>query len=70
MEVLAENLGVVWGMVFINKKEILFTQRKGRIGKLNTQTGKVQFISGAPRVYARWTRGVVGYSSSSSIFEK
>ena len=59
VEVLAENLGVVWGIVFINKKEILFTQREGRIGKLNTQTGKVQFISGAPLVYADGQGGLL-----------
>ena len=59
VEVLAENLGIVWGMVFINKKEILFTQREGGMGKLNTQTGEVQFVSGAPSVYARGQGGLL-----------
>lgn len=59
VEILAENLGVVWGMVFISRKEILFTEREGRIGKLNTQTGKVKFVSGAPPVYAHGQGGLL-----------
>lgn len=59
VEALAEDLGIVWGMVFINKKEMLFTERKGKIKKLNIQTGKVVSVSGAPKVYARGQGGLL-----------
>ncbi|MDE0118491.1 MAG: PQQ-dependent sugar dehydrogenase [Bdellovibrionales bacterium] len=59
VEVLAENLGIVWGMVFINEKELLFTERKGHIKKLNIQTGKITAISGAPTVYAKGQGGLL-----------
>ena len=59
VEVLAKDLGIVWGMVFINKKEILFTEREGNIKKLNIQTGKVVSVSGAPKVYARGQGGLL-----------
>ena len=59
VEVLAENLGIVWGMVFINKKELLFTEREGNIKKLNIQTGKITAISGAPKVYAKGQGGLL-----------
>jgi len=59
VEQLADNLGVVWGMVFINDKEILFTEREGNIKKLNIHTGKVSIISGTPEVYARGQGGLL-----------
>ena len=34
VEVLAENLGVVWAMVFINNSELLFTERQGAVKKI------------------------------------
>ena len=59
VEVLAEGLGVVWGMVFINKKEMLFTERTGNIKKLNIQTGEINSVSGAPQVYIRGQGGLL-----------
>ena len=59
VEVKARGLGVVWGMVFLNDKEILFTEREGRFKKLNIQTGTVRRISGAPKVYARGQGGLL-----------
>ena len=59
VEVLAEDLGIVWGMVFISETEMLFTEREGNIKKLNIQTGAVVSISGAPKVYARGQGGLL-----------
>ncbi len=59
VEVLAEDLGIVWGMVFISETEMLFTEREGSIKKLNIQTGAVVSISGAPKVYARGQGGLL-----------
>ena len=52
VERLAQELGVVWGMVFISNHEILFTEREGGLKKLNLQTGAIIKIAGAPKVYA------------------
>ena len=62
VEVLAEDLGIVWGMVFINSKEILFTEREGSIKILNIQTGALSSVSGAPKVYARGQGGLLDIS--------
>ncbi len=59
VEILAEDLGVVWGMVFISDTEMLFTEREGNVKKLNIQTGKVVSVSGAPEVYARGQGGLL-----------
>ena len=59
VDILAEKLGIIWGMVFINKKEILFTEREGNIKKLNIQTGDIHSVSGAPEVYARGQGGLL-----------
>lgn len=59
VEILAEDLGIVWGMVFISDTEMLFTERKGNIKKLNIQTRKVVSVSGAPEVYAQGQGGLL-----------
>jgi glucose/arabinose dehydrogenase len=53
----ARDLGVPWGMTFVNDAEILYTQRDGQIGLLNTRNSLVTAISGAPKV---WTGGQGG----------
>lgn len=46
----ASGLGVPWGMVFIAPGRILYTDRVGKIGLLDTGTGQVSGVSGAPQV--------------------
>ena len=45
VEMIAQNLGIVWGMVFLNEKELLWTERQGLIKKINLDTGLVTPIS-------------------------
>ncbi len=59
VEVMAEDLGIIWGMVFISDNEILFTERHGHIKKLNIDDGKLSSVSGAPKVYARGQGGLL-----------
>ncbi len=59
VEELAQNLGIVWGMVFINKEELLFTEREGKIKILHIPTGKVCTVPGAPAVYAKGQGGLL-----------
>ena len=59
VEEMAQGLGVVWGMVFLNDREILFTEREGQFKKLNLKTKRIQSLSGAPEVYARGQGGLM-----------
>ena len=56
---MAQNLGVPWGMVFINKKELLFTEREGNLKILHLGTGKIQSVSGLPEVFASGQGGLL-----------
>ena len=49
--VIARDLGIPWGMVFINKKELLFTEKKGDVKILHTVTGKIRPVTGLPKVF-------------------
>ena len=59
VETIAQNLGVVWGMTFINEEDILFTERSGNIKILHTRNGKVSSVQGAPTVYAKGQGGLL-----------
>jgi len=52
LEKAASGLGVPWGMVFVNSSEILFTERDGKAGLLNVETGKIAYVKGVPPVMA------------------
>ena len=56
---IARGLGVPWGMVFISKSKILFTERKGFIGILELASGKITRIEGAPKVVASGQGGLL-----------
>lgn len=47
----AQNLGVVWGMDFLDDNHLIFTQRSGQAGVLNIHTGLVNWLQGLPEVY-------------------
>ena len=59
VETMAQGLGVVWGMEFINDQEILFTEREGQFKKLNLKTKQIHPISGAPKVYTGGQGGLM-----------
>lgn len=42
VHLLAEDLDIPWGMAFIGPKELLFTEKNGRINLFDTQTGTVK----------------------------
>ena len=50
LELIAEGLGVPWGMTFLGTDQILFTERNGKILLLDPESGMVSYISGAPKV--------------------
>ena len=53
----ATGLGIPWGMSFQSENEILFTERKGRLGILNIESGTVNYLSGLPDIIANGQGG-------------
>ncbi len=56
---LASGLAIPWGMSFIAPNEILFTERHGALGILNTRSGKVSRVSGLPEIMAQGQGGLM-----------
>ena len=59
IEPVSENLGVPWGMVFLNQNRILFTERGGKAGLLNTRSGKATYLKGLPKIWAHGQGGLL-----------
>ena len=51
------GLGIPWGMSFQSENEILFTERKGRLGIVNIDSGEVNYLSGLPEIIANGQGG-------------
>ncbi|BCO30452.1 dehydrogenase [Thiohalobacter sp. COW1] len=59
LETVAEGLGIPWGMAFLDAGTLLFTERAGRVGRLNLATGAVSYLDGVPGVYAEGQGGLL-----------
>lgn len=59
LEQVTEGLGVPWGMVFQDTGTLLFTERAGRVGRLNPDSGEVRYLDGVPEVYAEGQGGLL-----------
>jgi len=55
----ATGLGIPWGMSFQSQNEILFTERKGRLGIVNIDSGEVNYLSGLPDIVANGQGGLM-----------
>jgi len=55
----ATGLGIPWGMSFQSQNEILFTERKGRLGIVNIVNGEVNYLSGLPDIFANGQGGLM-----------
>ena len=55
----ASGLGIPWGMTFIDRGRILFTERQGRAGIVDVGSGTVSYLSGVPAVYAQGQGGLL-----------
>ena len=53
----ATGLDIPWGMSFQSENEILFTERKGRLGIVNIESGEVNYLSGLPEIIANGQGG-------------
>ena len=71
---LAQNLGVPWGMVFIDNNKLLFTEREGNLKILHVPTGKVQSVSGLPDIFVAGQGGLLdvilhpGFKDNKTIY--
>lgn len=54
-----DQLSIPWGMAFISNKQMLITQRNGKIKLLNVENGKVTGVRGGPRVMAKGQGGLL-----------
>ena len=48
--VLLSNIAAPWGFTFINKNEVLFTEKQGKVYRYTISTGTLNEISGVPAV--------------------
>ena len=59
LEQVAQELGVPWGMAFLNPNELIFTERSGRIKLLNLSNLKIETLTGTPTVFAKGQGGML-----------
>ena len=60
IEILVKDLGIPWGMVFLNKEELLWTEKQGAVKKIHLLTGKITPISGGPKnIYNKGQGGLL-----------
>lgn len=51
VEKVVSNLGIPWGMAFLNNKEMLITQKNGKIFRLDIQTKELKSIKNPFKIY-------------------
>ena len=44
VEILTKNLGIPWGMLFLNERELLWTEKEGLVKKIDILTGQITLI--------------------------
>jgi glucose/arabinose dehydrogenase len=51
--------GVIWGLAFTAPEELLFTQKDGKIQKIDLPTGTITRVRGGPQVWLRGQGGLL-----------
>ena len=59
LEELATGLGVTWGMTFVSPRQLLLSQRSGRIHLLDLDNLEIKAIDGAPTVFRKGQGGLL-----------
>jgi len=60
----SQGLRIVWGMDFLDENTLIFTERSGRVGLLDVQSGKAKYLSGAAQVLAEGQGGMLDVARS------
>ncbi len=64
LEQVADGLGVVWGMSFISRKQLLITERIGTVKLIDVDSGRVTLLKNAPEVLAQGQGGMLDVALS------
>lgn len=56
---LTQDLGIPWGMSWLDEQTILITDRQGQLRRFNIRTGKKQSINGVPNVWSNGQGGLL-----------
>ena len=59
LELLAQDLGVPWGMAFLNDRELIFTERQGNIRILDLESLEITTLKGTVEVDAEGQGGML-----------
>ena len=59
LEMVAQGLGVPWGMAFLNDRELIFTERRGNIRILDLDSLEITTLKGAAEVVAKGQGGML-----------
>ena len=59
VQLIADSLGVVWGMAFTSANELIFTERSGAMGMLNVSDGVITRIEGLPAIKVEGQGGLL-----------
>jgi len=59
LELIKDDLDIVWGIDFINADTMIVTEKSGNLKKIDLKTMNVTNISGAPKVYSKGQGGLL-----------
>jgi glucose/arabinose dehydrogenase len=59
LEQLASNLGIPWGMAFLNESEIIFTERRGTVKILELKSLQITTLQGLPKIAVKGQGGML-----------
>jgi glucose/arabinose dehydrogenase len=63
LEEVATGLGIPWGMVMLDRGQLLITEREGRIQRLDLNSGELTKISGLPELTSSGQGGLLDVAS-------
>lgn len=66
VELVAEGLGVPWGMALADNNNLLVTERTGALKRVNRFSGKTRNIQGVPKVHAKGQGGLLDVKKTSA----
>lgn len=64
LELVADDLGIPWGMCFLSEKRLLVTERNGEVLLLEVDTGRISRLKGVPDVMAEGQGGMLDIALS------
>ena len=67
LEPVADDLGIPWGMCFLSAKQLLVTERKGTVRRIDIDTGRVSRLNNVPDVLAEGARWFTGCSTIAQL---